>query len=207
MQVIHLLSVWLSGGEEESKTLHKKLDETLDTYAAGGLEHAAEAISCVWDLARKNQALPSAPKGHKEVYAHRVDTPERMGIRDSLIGLMQGRTVDCRGYWARRSRRGIVGPIHLFHLGYMSGLKISQVDAREWDCVWVVTSVLSRTVLECDSGSDSHLEENGEYSFSEDSDCESESEGDGGPVSRDAEVGHERGKTPLRVLKVGSLIT
>ena len=207
MQVIHLLSVWFSGGEEESKALHKRLDEKLDTYAAGQLEHAAEAITSVWDLARKNQALPSAPKGHKEVRTHGFDTPERRNMRDLLIELMQGRTVACRGYWARRSRRGIMGPIHLFNLGYMSGLEISQVDAREWDRVWVVTSVLSRTVLECDSGSDSHLEGNREYDLSEDSDYESESEGDGDPVSKDAEIGHERGKTPLRVLKVGSLIT
>ena len=101
-------------------------------------------------------------------------------------------------------------PIYL--PGPVSGLAVPQVDICEWEYVWAVTSILSWTVLECDSGIGSHLEENGEYSFSEDSDCESESEGDDAPVSGDAEsgdaeVGREWEQTPLSILKIGSLTT
>jgi hypothetical protein len=64
--------------------------------------------------------------------------------------------------------------------------------------------MLSRTVLECREGTDGHLERNEEYP--EDSDCESECEGDVDPVSGDADVGCERGRELLPILKIGSLI-
>jgi len=85
----------------------------------------------------------------------------------------------------------------------VSGPTLSQVDKREWDYVWV-TSILSWTVLEYCEGADGRLEKKEEYP--EDSDCESECEGDGDPVSGGADAGCERGKELLPVLKIGSLI-
>ena len=41
MQVNHLLSTWLSGSEtESSRTVREKLEQKIDSYAAGELDHA-----------------------------------------------------------------------------------------------------------------------------------------------------------------------
>jgi len=75
--------------------------------------------------------------------------------------------------------------------------------------VYLPTTVSGQTLLQVDAlleyceGADGRLEK-GEYL--EDSDCESECEGGGGPVSEDAGVGCERGQELLPVLKIGSLI-
>ena len=61
-------------------------------------------------------------------------------------------------------------------------------------------------MLECREGVNGHLEKNEEYEFSEDSDYESEREGDDGPVSGGAEVDYKQGQKPLPVLRIGSLI-
>ena len=204
MQVNHLVSVWLSGNEEKSQALHKKLDEKIEKYAAGELEHAAEAIFSIWVSAHKHEALPSVNDSARR-NPHWPTGPGERSMRMPLIQSMRGESLLHRKYWGRRSKGRTMGLIYL--PGPVSGLAFSQVDAREWDYVWVVTSILSWTVLECDSGADSYSEENGEYSLSEDSDYESESEGDSDPVSGDAEVGHEREQTPLPVLKIGSLTT
>jgi len=198
MQVNHLLSVWLSGGEEESKELHKKLDERIDSYAAGELEHAVEAISSIWELARKDEALPPLPKAHK---SRPTPGPGRWDMRNSLIKSMRGETLLHRKYWARRSRGGSMGLIYLPTI--VSGSTLSQVDTCKWDYVWV-TSMLSCAVLEYCEGADGRLERKEEYP--EDSDCESECERDGAPISGDADVGCERGQELLPVLKIGSLI-
>jgi len=127
MQVDHLLSIWISGGEE-SKELHKKLDEKIDSYAAGELEYAAEAIFSIWDLARKDGALPPLPKAHKGVPPL---NPVRWDMRNSLIKSMRGGSLLHRKYWARRSRGGNIGPIYLPTI--VSGPTLSQVDTCKWD--------------------------------------------------------------------------
>ena len=200
MQVNHLLSIWLSGGEEEAKELHKKLDEKIDSYAAGELEHAAEAVSSIWDLARKDEPLPPASKSHKGSRGHK-STWGATSMRNPLITSMQGGSLLHRKYWARRSRGGSMGLIYLPTI--VSGSMLSQVDTCEWDYV-CVTSILSWTVLEYCEGADGRLEKKEEYP--EDSDCESECEGDGDPVSGDVDVDCERGQELLPVLKIGSLI-
>ena len=128
MQVIHLSSVWLSGNQNESKALHRKLDEMIDKYAAGELEHAAEAISSAWELARRNGALPSVPKGQKE--PENDIAPERTDMRSQLIWSMRGGSLLQREYWARRSRGGSVGPIYLPDPEWSS--KFPRLGKREW---------------------------------------------------------------------------
>jgi len=144
VQVNHLVSVWLSGGEQESKELHKKLDEKIDSYGAGELEHAAEAISSIWDLSRRYEAPPSVPKDREDP---RVPGPGGWGLRTSLVnsmqggwGLrtslvksMQGGSLLHRKYWARRSRGGRMGLVYLPTTGL--GPTLSQVDKCEWDYV------------------------------------------------------------------------
>jgi hypothetical protein len=131
IQVNHLVSIWLSGGEEESKELHQKLDEKIDSYAAGELEHAAEAISSIWDLARNNEPPPPVIRGRGDVYAAR---PRGWGavMRNPLIKSMRGGSLLHRKYWARRSRGGSMG--HIYLPTTVSGSTLSRVDACEWDC-------------------------------------------------------------------------
>jgi len=197
MQVIHLLSVFLSGGEEESKTLHKKLDKKISSYAAGELEHAAEAIISIYILPRKDEPLPSFPRNEPCAPA-----PQGWNARTPLIESIQGGSLLHRKYWARRSRRGSISPIYFPNV--VSNSTFSEVDACEWGYTLWFTNILSRTVVECSEWGDGHPE-NEEYEFPEDSDCESECEADGDPVAESSGVGCERGNELLPVLKVGSL--
>jgi len=191
IQVNYLLSVWLSGGEEESKELHKKLDGKIDSYAAGELEHAVGAISSIWDLARKDGALPFVPKRHEDPHppgpaGWGMGIRAPLSMRTPLIKSMRGGSLLHRKYWARRSRGGTMGFVYL--PATVSGPTLVQVD----------------TLLEYCEGADGRLKKKEECP--EDSDCESECEGDGDPVPGDADVGCERGKELLPVLKIGSLI-
>jgi len=119
VQVARLVSVWLSGGGE-SAALHKKLDEKIDSYASGELEHAVEAISAIWDLSRKKGALPSTPRVDQRV-SRKVSRGEwgewgpmqrERYMRTSLVESIQGRSLLHRKYWARRSRGGVICPIY-----------------------------------------------------------------------------------------------
>ena len=201
-QVNHLVSVWLSGSEKESKELHKKLDEKIDSYATGELEHAAEAISSIWDLACKDEALPAVPKDYEgsqySMSSFRLALV--LSLETSLVKSMREGSLLHRKYWARRSRGGRLGLVYLPTT--MSGPMLSQVDKRKRDYV-CVTSILSRTVLEYCDGADGRSQGGG---YPEDSDYESECEGDGDLVSRDADADCERGEGLLPVLKIGSLI-
>lgn len=69
--------------------------------------------------------------------------------------------------------------------------------------------MLTWTVIEHYKGDDGHLEKSEEHEFPEDSDCESEHELVGNPVSGNAEVGCEKKQEQrlLPVLKTGSLVS
>ena len=146
MQVIHLVSVWSSGDKEESETLHKKLDEKIDNYAAGELEHAAEAVSSIWELSRKKETLPSISRGQETIpstrnfprrppsqghhgWTLRGTTQQENSMRTSLIWSIQGGSFLNRKYWARRSRGGSMCPIYF--PGATSNLTSSPVAACE----------------------------------------------------------------------------
>ena len=124
MQVIYLLSVWLSESEEGSGALHKKLDEKIDSYAAGELEHASETISAIWDMSRKNEASPPIPRGRRDsglsIAPH---------IRASLVRSIRGESLIHRKYWARRSRGGNISPIYIPNA--VPDPTLSKVDACE----------------------------------------------------------------------------
>ena len=62
MQVNHLLSTWSSGSEtESSRTVREKLEQKIDSYAAGELDHAVDIISSIWEISRKGDAIAKAP--------------------------------------------------------------------------------------------------------------------------------------------------
>jgi len=213
MQVVHLVSVWLSGGEE-SKALHQKLDEKIDSYAAGELGHAVETVSSIWDLSSKKKALPPIPKRESgshdntdRLFGSWMPTQqEREGMRASLVKSIQEGSLLHRKYWARRSRGGNICPIYF--PSAVSGSTLSRATTCEWNTFYGATCVLNWTVVKCCKGGGGRLEESEEYEFSEDSDCESESESARNPASGNAEAGFEKqGQKLLPVLKVGSFVS
>ena len=62
MQINHLASVRFDGGEEIKKMLCDKIDEMVDAYVAGNMKHAAEAISLLWEVSKKDPRTIPAPK-------------------------------------------------------------------------------------------------------------------------------------------------
>ena len=116
LQVNYLLSIWSSGDGEESKMLHKNLDEKIDSYAVGELKHAAEAVSSIWTLSRKKEAIHCASsvydKKESIIQSSSEDGEQEHNIRTSLIRSIQGRPLLHRRYWARGSRGGSVCPVY-----------------------------------------------------------------------------------------------
>lgn len=113
----HLLGVWLSGNKEESKAVRKKLDEKIDSYAAGELEHAVDAISSIWEISISNKEGP-APAGAPPLrdplswlaFFSTRSTGDDM--RHPLIkSIQEGYLLDQK-YWARRSREGAIEPVY-----------------------------------------------------------------------------------------------
>ena len=62
MQINHLGSVRFDGDEEVTKKLCDQIDEKVDAYAAGDLEHAAEAMSLLWEASKKGKSSTPAPQ-------------------------------------------------------------------------------------------------------------------------------------------------
>jgi len=133
LQINNLLSVWSSGSGEESKALHKNLDEKIDSYAAGDLKHAAGVVSSIWALSRKKEAVPCVSPvddGNLYISMGPEDQEQELNMRTSLIKSIQGRPLLLRRYWARRSRGGSVCPVY-FPSAVPSSM-LSQVATCEW---------------------------------------------------------------------------
>ena len=115
IQVNHLLGLWLSGDEKESKTVREKLDEKIDNYAAGKLEHAVDAMLSIWEISNKEGATPSIsvapPKWRRRSL---FTTPPFAGcdMRASLVKSIREASLFDRKYWARRSREGRIEPVY-----------------------------------------------------------------------------------------------
>ena len=62
MQINHLGSVRFDGVEEVTKKLCDQIDEKVDAYAAGDLEHTAEAMSLLWEASKKDKSSTPAPQ-------------------------------------------------------------------------------------------------------------------------------------------------
>ena len=132
MQVKRLLDVWTSGGNEESRAARKGLEENIDSYPAGELEHDAEAISCVWEFSNKEGPFlhdPSGPasssKRSSKVSAN-IMKFTGCDLRPRLVkSIKEGYLLD-RKYWVKRSRKGDVEPIY-----FSSGVVWVDLDAGE----------------------------------------------------------------------------
>lgn len=134
MQVNHLLSIWLSGGEE-SKAIRDRLEEKIDSYGAGKLDHAVDAILCIWEVSNKEEpAIPdfsrslsrSARTSTTSISAVRFTG---CSIRPSLVkSIKEGHLFD-RKYWAKKSRGGRIEPIYFSSAA--TGAELIGFDACE----------------------------------------------------------------------------
>lgn len=137
-QVNHLLAIWLSGSGEEPETVREKLDEKIDSYAAGELEHAVDVISSIWKISNQDKPVPSDPTSHPPPFlrSSHADTGcngstagQRDDMQYSLIkSIQKGHLLD-RKYWARRSREGALEPIYFSST--VARDKLSRLDSRE----------------------------------------------------------------------------
>lgn len=64
MQINHLASIRFGVNEELTKTLCDKIDEKVDAYAAGDLNHAGDAMSLLWDVSKKGKRPAPVPIHH-----------------------------------------------------------------------------------------------------------------------------------------------
>jgi hypothetical protein len=118
MQVNYLLDIWLSREGEESEAVRKKLDEKIDSYAAGKLDHAVDAMLCVWETSNKKKEKPatSVLSVSSSTKKKSKDDTEFKGcdILSALVmSMKEGHLLD-RKYWAKRSRKGEIEPIYFF---------------------------------------------------------------------------------------------
>jgi len=118
IQVNHLLGLWLSGNEKVSKAIREKLDEKIECYAAGKLDHAVDAILSIWEISNKEEVAPSpsvAPPNTSWFGSlFRFNVPDFAGydMRPSLVKSIQEASLLDRKYWARRSRGGKIEPVY-----------------------------------------------------------------------------------------------
>lgn len=122
----HLLKVWLSGGEEESKVVRAGLDEKIDNYAAGGLDHAADVMSSIWEI---SNIVPVYGASALRKSIARDTRFTGCDMRSSLIKSIQEGCLLDRKYWARRSRGGAVEPIYF--PGTVSQAELPRLDTCE----------------------------------------------------------------------------
>ena len=131
LQVNYLLCIWSSGSGEESKRLHKNLDEKIDSYVAGELKHASEAVSSIWTLSRKKEATRCAYNKNEFIpQASSEDGEQEHNTRTSLIRSIQGRPLLHRRYWARGLRGGSVCPVYF--PSAVPNSTLSRVATCEW---------------------------------------------------------------------------
>ena len=206
LQVGHLLSKWLAGGEE-SKAIREKLEEKIDSYGQGKLDHAVDAVLCIWDISNQEEEPAASNLSGSALRLSRTISsaiPMFTGcdMQPALVkSIKEGHLLD-RKYWTKRSRRGIE-PI------YFSSAVISSEILGFDTCespLYGDALVLSCTVVGRHLGSEGRLETEDEDEYTEDSDYENDSEPADQQVSKNSEVSSENEgqQKLLSVLRTGS---
>ena len=129
MQVNHLLNIWLSGNGKESRAVRWELERKIDSYAAGELEHAVDAMTFIWDISNKEGPVPSEPTSPPDVPKTSRRSWNITEMRRSLVKSTKEGCLFDRKYWARRSRKGRIEPIYFSDamcLGELSCLDSSE---------------------------------------------------------------------------------
>ena len=76
MHVNHLASILSRADEDSAKLLCERIDEKIDYYASGALDHAVDAITLLWKLSKASgRPLPVAPDEKPE----KSENPEEPG--------------------------------------------------------------------------------------------------------------------------------
>lgn len=66
-QVNRLASLWLRGDEESADDIGERVDEKIDGYANGELDHAMEAMALLWELSTEKR---DASRDSEETVSH-----------------------------------------------------------------------------------------------------------------------------------------
>ncbi|KAF9645618.1 hypothetical protein BDM02DRAFT_3271586 [Thelephora ganbajun] len=184
MQVNHLASVLSSADEVSAKDLCGKVDEMVDNYANGDLDHAMDAIILLWKLAKEpRRSPPASPVARSSVRPTSGPANQRCLEIALIKSIREGVFLD-RKYWTRHSK-----------------------TAKVLRPVYISSIVIGERLRYIDSLVKPHREEE---SFdtaggSEDSDCENSSEQASESVPEEqADRKEEVERQTLSVLTVGS---
>ena len=126
----HLVGDLLSGSKAELKTARERLDKMLDVYATGGMDHAVDAISSIWEVSNKKGPVPSYPAPDSPAMPwgsqwYELSIRVKMNEQAPFIHSMQEGYLLDRKRWAKRSRGGVIEPI------YFPRVLVPEIDARE----------------------------------------------------------------------------
>ena len=193
---------------EESKAVRQGLEEKIDSYAAGELRHAADAISCIWEISNKEDPVlpsPSSSASHSDKTSSILTgVAEFAGCSMRLPfvrSIKEGSLLD-RKYWARKSREGLIGPIYFCSTVVWADVGLGESPHSG------LTEALSCIVSRCYLGREGYLDEKNEDEDVEDSDYEDAAENPDETVPQDVENRSERKgeQKLLSVLEFGSLV-
>ena len=138
----HLASVLSRADEKSSKDLCERIDERIDHYANGDLDHAVDAVTLLWKLSMAGGPLPPSPEFEGEpdspLSSHspsspRIDVPSLANcklVESALIkSLRTGRFFD-RRYWTRHPKTAkTLRPIYISSI--VAGDKLRRINDRE----------------------------------------------------------------------------
>ncbi|KAF9778365.1 hypothetical protein BJ322DRAFT_1214739 [Thelephora terrestris] len=153
LHVNHLVSVLLHADENSAGLLYEKIDEKVDCYASGSLDHAADAITQLWKLSKGGECSPPVPPDEVPPMEPISSPANWMRVEVALIkSIRQGIFFD-RKYWARHSKTA-TQPRPIYISSIVTSERICHID-------FLVKMYR-----------DDKCPDTGTYEDSEDSDCE-----------------------------------
>ena len=146
MQAGHLVLVMSGADKESAKKLCDRIDERVDIYANGDLDHAVDAITLLWKLSKGDMHSPPVPPvatnsvsqppltAHSPAHRQRQRAlyhANRRSIRVALIESIRKGILFDRKYWARNSKTSrALRPLYISSI--VAGESLSHIDGREW---------------------------------------------------------------------------
>ena len=105
LYINHLAHIWMEDSTPEATRV--SVEEKVDCFAEGDLEHAGEILSGLWEIANKEEE-PKLPDPKRIAMG-----PAYGGaVRTALIGSIRGGVFFDRQFWARHSKAGDVKPVY-----------------------------------------------------------------------------------------------
>ena len=145
MQTEHLVSLASGADDEFGKILWERIDEKVESYANGDLDHAVDAITLLWKLSKNRRrsrlvgSLVDKPVSQPSLTAntstHRwgqdtLGPANRRPVEIALIKSMREGTFFDRTYWARNSKSAqVFRPLYISSI--VAGEHLSYVNSRE----------------------------------------------------------------------------